>query len=240
MAKTKNEKLELYIRDNLIEDVDLNLKIGEVAIEDAKRRYNIRFTSPELVLGFYGVVWNTFTRTLLSKREKFPEYKINIADVIEIGYTNFGDDGESEKVGSFCPYIYNSDSKKKDYTEVDDNTQSLDRCIQWNSKNIREQVELISDITTDAVKSLNDEISLPAGNREIIVPLFVLIHEAMVTTLTLDMIDSGEEEMEFNFISCYDLKIRKQEDGYDFKFKPNVTMKGDVKSDAINNGNFED
>lgn len=242
MAKeeTKNEKLELYIKDNLIDDVELNMLIANVSMKAAKEKYNIGFTSPELVLGFYGVVFNTIMEALLSKRSDYSEYKINIADVFEIGYTNFGDDDESEKIGGFCPYIYNLDNKKKDYSETDITSTSIDRCVQWNSKNIREQVKLIKDISVHAVKKLNDEINVPIGSNEVVFPLFVLIHEQMVSTLTLDMIDKQENEKEFNFISCYDVKVRKEENGtYTFGYKPNVTMKGSVKSDAINSQNLE-
>ena len=239
--KTKNEKLEMYIKENLIDDVELNLLIAEVSKKAAFEKFNIDFTCPELVLGFYGVVFNTIMEVLLSKRSDNSEYKINIADVIEIGYTNFGDDDESEKIGGFCPYIYNLDNKKKDYSEVDVMASSIDRCVQWNSKNIREQSGLIKDVATLAVKNLHDEITVPIGNSEIIFPLFVLIHEQMVSTLTLTMIDENESEKEFNFISCYDVKVRKEEDGkYTFGYKPNVTMKGSVKSDAINSKNMEE
>ena len=239
--KTQNEKLEMYIKENLIDDVDLNLLIGDVAGKLAFDKFNIKFTSPELVLGFYGVAFNTIMEVLLSKRSDNSEYKINIADVIEIGYTNFGDDDESEKIGGFCPYIYNLDNKKKDYSEVDITATSVDRCVQWNSKNIREQIELIKEISTLAVKNLHDEIAVPVGNNEVIFPLFILIHEQMISTLTLTMIDQNEQEMDFNFISCYDVKVRKEEDGkYTFGYKPNVTMKGSVKSDAINSKNMEE
>ena len=63
--KTKNEKLEMYIKENLIDDVDLNLLIGDVAGKLAFDKFNIRFTSPELVLGFYGVVFSTIMEVLL-------------------------------------------------------------------------------------------------------------------------------------------------------------------------------
>lgn len=237
MAK---KKLEMHIKENLIDDVELNMTIAEVSMKLAKEKYNIGFTSPELILGYYSVVFDTIMETLLSKRSDFSEYKINIANIIEIGYTNYGDDDESEKIGGFCPYIYNLDNKKKDYSEVEENSSSLDRCIQWNSKNITEQVKLIKDISVAAVKNLNDIIDVPVDSHEIIMPLFILIHEQMVSTLTLTMIDSGEEEMDFNFVSCYEVKVRKEEGGsYSFGYKPNVTMKGNVKSDAINDANFE-
>lgn len=230
-------KLDQFEADNLNEDVNENMEIGNLAIDAVYKKYKIKFSSPRLVLAYYNKVYGVIKETLLSKRAKNAEYKINVAGIVEIGYTDGDKNEDLEKMGSFVPYIMQlGESTGLDSEYGDD---SLEKCVQWNSKNVKEQKDIINKISVSAVKVCLDELDLTIGNPEIIIPVWVAIHESMVKLMKLKLTESKEFEIMINFAGCYDVYCRKTEDGTDIEFSPNIEDKLDTKSDIKASSKYE-
>ena len=108
-ADKENVLLKNWYENTVVEDQEDCINIAGMATKECLRRWNIGIGSddePEMVLGFYSVVFATIIDELRNKRSDASEFAINIADVVEIGYDDSTDDGEQEKQGNFCPYIY--------------------------------------------------------------------------------------------------------------------------------------
>ena len=230
-------KLDQFEADNLNEDVNENIEIANHAIDMVYRKYKIKFSSPRLVLGYYNKVYGVIKETLLSKRAKNSEYRINIANIVEIGYTDGDKNEELEKMGSFVPYIMELNGHTNNEEEPGEN--SLEKCVQWNSKNIKEQKKIINEISVNAVKVCSDELDLTIGNPEIIIPVWVTIHEAMVNVMKLKLIDSKSFEIMVNFAGAFDVYCRKTDNGSDIEFSPMIEDKLDTKSDIKSSSKYE-
>ena len=88
----ENELLKNWYENTVVEDQADCIKIAGMATSECLRRWNIGIGSddePEMVLGFYSVVFNTIIDELRNKRSDASEFAINIANVVEIGYDVF-------------------------------------------------------------------------------------------------------------------------------------------------------
>ncbi len=241
MSKKEESKLEEFYKDKILgtDDEPECKKIAEMAIKVLKKNFKIGFTSPELILSFYAKVFDTLFEILISKRNDFNEYRINVADRFEIGYSDAEDDGESEKIGSFVPFMYPINNSKKEFTD-DEESSSVQRCVQWNAMNITEQKSLIDEIASKSVKNMKSDLELQIGSKEIVIPVFITIHEQMIAYLRVAMVDEGVEEKILNFASCFDVISRINDDGdTDIEYAVNIESKLLTKSDEIASSKYE-
>ena len=233
MSKEKNLLIQKWAEENLRDDIEDNNTVAGIAIREISNKFRMVFGSENTVLAFYATVYNSIMEVLLSKREKKSEYDINIADRFVIGYSDAEENDDAEKMGSFVPHIFDLNSGKKSYDNAESKT-TLEACVEWSSKNINECRDIISDISSVALKNLKDEIGLNFGHDEIPIPLFVTIHECLVSYMKLKQKDSGEYEEFINFASCFDIYCRMNEEKEQMiEYSPTVTMKLMTKSDSI-------
>ena len=229
----ENKFIRRWVNDNIIDDVDDNIKIAQLAIRKLNENFSAGFGSPETVLAFYGVTYESIMEVLKEKREKKSSYNINIAGRFEIGYTDSEENEDMEKMGSFVPYIFDKNSNKKTNKNIDEK-KSLEACIEWSSQNLKENPDVIKEISTVALKNLKDKVDLHFGHNEIIIPLFVNIHECLISYLKLKQIENNEYETYINFASCFDVFIRMNEEKEQtVEYCPTITMKLETKSDAM-------
>ena len=230
----ENELLKNWYENTVVEDQADCIKIAGMATSECLRRWNIGIGSddePEMVLGFYSVVFNTIIDELRNKRSDASEFAINIANVVEIGYDDSTDDGEQEKQGNFCPYIYDIGNK----TSVDENPEldAVERCVRWNSKNQQTQKKILSTIATNAVKNLHDLLDVHLGSTEAVFPLFTTIHEQMVLYMKTKQAETGEPEVMINFAGNFDVYCRIVEGGETvIEYSPKPSLKLGIKNDS--------
>lgn len=246
MAKegTSNEKLEKYIEDIISEDMEENLQIAHLAKEELFRVWKVGFDEEEikqedpdsgakLVLGFYSKVYECIMEKLKEKRQADnPSYGIKIADIVLIGYDDDSDDGESEKIGNFCPYISDIPHKKIE-NNFDPEDSSIERCTQWMTENVKEQRKTITDIATKVVKVVGDDINFFISSPTPVFPMFATIHEQLVEWMKLKRAEEDVSEYMINFCGCFDIYARLTEDGEAvIEYSPNPSQKLETKSDA--------
>lgn len=240
---TSNELLEKYIEDIISEDYEENIQIAQLAKSELFRVWKIGFDEEELkeedpdagaklVLGFYSKVYECIMEKLREKRADKSDYGIKIADIVLIGYDDSNDDGESEKVGNFCPYISDMQHKKID-NDFDPEDTSIERCTRWMTENVKEQRKTITDIATNAMKKLSTDIAFHANSPTVIFPMFATIHEQLVEYMKLKRAEEDVSEYMINFCGCFDIYSRLTEDGDSvIEYSPNPSQKLDTKSDA--------
>lgn len=229
----ESKLIKRWVTDNIVDDIEDNIKIAQLAIRKLNDNFSVGFGSPETVLAFYGVVYDSIIEVLKEKREKKSSYNINIAGRFEIGYTDSEENEDQEKMGSFVPYVFDLNSNKVTNKNVEDK-KSLEACIEWSSQNLKENPEVIKEISTKALTNLKDRIDLHLGHYEIIIPLFVNIHECMISYLKLKQAEADEYETYINFASCFDVFVRRNEEKeQNIEYCPTITMKLETKSDAV-------
>lgn len=233
-AEKENELLKTWYENTVVEDQEDCNNIAGMATKECLKRWNIGIGSddePETVLGFYSCVYDTIIDELRSKRGDKNEFAINIADVVQIGYDDSNDDGEQEKQGNFCPYIY--DIGHKTDVDEDPDLDSIERCVRWNSENIKAQKKTLSEIATNAVKNLHEQLDIHLGSPEAIFPVFTTIHEQLVLYMKIKQAESGESEVMINFAGNFDVYCRLIEGGdVVIEYSPKPSQKLGIKSDA--------
>lgn len=233
-ADKENVLLKNWYDDTVVEDREDCNNIAGMASRECLKRWNIGIGTndePEMVLGFYSVVFNTIIDALREKRNDAPEFAINIADVVQIGYDDSVDDGEQEKQGNFCPYIYDL-GKKTDVTE-DPDIDAVERCVRWNSENMKSQKKILSAIATNSVKNLIELLDIHLGSPEAVFPLFTTIHEQLVLYMKTKQAESGDSEVMINFAGNFDVYCRLVDGGETvIEYSPKPSLKLGIKNDS--------
>lgn len=234
MAKeSNNPKIQRWVDDNLVDDKEDNFMIAQIAMRELSKNFRMAFTSPETVLAAYATIYDSIVEVLIDQRENHSSFDIDIAGRFEIGYSDADQDVDMEKMGSFVPHIFDLNSGKKTY-EDKENKKSLELCIEWMSQNVTKNTDIIKKISTVAFKNLKDRIGLHFGQEECCIPVFVNIHECMISYLKLKQEENGEYETTINFASCFDVIVRMTEDKEQIvEYCPSIAMKLTTKSDAV-------
>ena len=228
-----------WINDNIIDDVEENYQIALLSIENIGKKFNALFKDPELLLAFYGLTFESIMDVLIDHRKTHSSYCINMCDRFEIGYTDAEQDDDTEKMGSFVPYIYDCNSGKKTYDNTE-NQRTIEICVSWLSQNCIEQTDIIKTISTKAQEKLKEKIDFHVPRWEIIIPCFIIIHESMLGYLTLKQAESGEYRIMINFAGCYDVFVSLDENkDVVVEYCPTIKAKLDTKSDGIATSRYE-
>lgn len=233
-----NEKVEEWIHEYLIDDVDINLNIADTAREFVFNQFKVDFTDPETVIAFYATVYDSIVDVINKKREKNSSFALNFCNRFEIGYSD-SDDTENEKQGSLAPYIIQLDAPDDDLSIEKQDGKSGDLAVKWNAVNIKEDPDVIDQIMSVANKRLAT-LNLELQYMDLIPGMFAVIHTTAVKELKTifeenykaDDIDTYE--LRVNVFTSFDAFLQKKEDGTTFiQFKPSVSTKQGTKNDGI-------
>lgn len=238
----ENEKLAAWYEDHVVEDFEAIQTIAGMARRQCLESWNIDFIdldeepTDELVAkkvsSFYGIVYDNIIKALAGKRENVPEFAIQFADIVEIGYDNATDDGEMEKSGSFCPFIADLGGSVK--AEFEPDTPSIERCTQWASTKLQGNMKILDEIATSAMTELHEEVNMVIGKSCLIIPLFCTIHDQIVKYMRVLYAEKPDEsEVSINFINAFDIYCRMLENGETaIEYSPKPSQKLAIKSDA--------
>lgn len=234
-----NPKLDAFLRDNFTDDNrEENENAAMLCMEPLVKTFKMDFTDRFTVIAFYTVVFNAINKVILEKRNEFTEYKVNICDRFEIGYTDSKEE-DGEKIGSFNPFMVALDNEPKTFVPI--GTSTVERCAQWVTENVVEQKAILTKIAVEATKDLKELVglNLPESGDCIFGP-FCLIHDNIIQSyikdyeMQYDENDFNTYSLDFNVMaSAYNLRIRKSTDNdLVVEFRPNVSMKQAVKNDG--------
>lgn len=222
-----------YYNENAYEDTDHLLTICDTAANQIYQKFKLDFRQkPELLASVFGKIFETFLKKLEElESNNYSDYEINVCNRLLIGFTTNAND-DDEKAGNFMIYIRHLNSNKKN-EEVDDfDMKASERAVQWNTENITTQTEIIKQISIAAIKNL-ETIEVQLQNSECIMPIFILVYEAIVNYLKIARREADQFEFEINFFSCFFIGARESEDGIDdIYIRPNIDSKLRLKNDA--------
>lgn len=228
-----DKKLELWYRDNVVEDETQCKNVAGMAQEKLLEKFDIGIT-PEQVMAIYCITYDQIIQKLREKREDSPDqFVINIANVVKIGYDNVEDDGESETLGNFNVFIEHVGGTPKSISE-DGSTDSIDACNQWMHANTEEQKKIIETIAAAAIKALSNEVDIVIAEPVVIFPIWVTTHEALVKFVEVARADENSSDYFMNFCNALEIHCQLQEDGTTaIVYKPNISEKLGIKSNVI-------
>lgn len=231
------EKYLAYFDEFATEDIDDVLSICETASKIIFNRFRARFDDPKLLGATFSKIFEAITNKLEALESEYSDFRINICDRLQIGYSTTDDD-DDEKQGNFMVSMFHLNNTKKN-EDVDDPTmKSRERAVQWNTENITEQPELLRAISIDAIEGLKS-IEVQLASSEIIMPIFVTTYEAIVNYLKIKREETNEFEYEINFISCFNIGARESEDGSEIYIRPNIESKLKIKNDNKASSKYE-
>ena len=190
----------------------------------------------DVIMYLYYHTFNSILEILKSKQKDYDEYVINIADRLKIGYTNITDES-AEKQGNFQFKMQHMNLEAHDEPLNEDEKKTLTLCVQWNASNIKEQTELLKDISIRTYETLKAE-GFMLESYELVIPIFAMTHKNLVKYAELKFIDSGEDEYSINVLSLYDILITRDEDNniivsYPAQFDTKHAIKSDVDSEDL-------
>lgn len=228
MSMTNAEK---WFEENIHENEDDLRQIGELAMRSISDRFNLTLNKPELVISLYAITFDTIRNVLKEKQETYPDYSINIADRLEIGYSNY-DNENAEKNGNFMFSIKHLPGKKINNKD-DDTNETIELATQWNAYNITSDIETIQEIAERTIKAIDTKIDLAIGSSELIMPIFITIHEALVSFLTIKRVENGVCEYEINMCGEFDAGVKEDDQANEVVyFIPPVDLRLFMKDDA--------
>ena len=252
-----NEKLAMWIENNVPDDEEereilMNwARLCERAVQD---KLNIGVDNPESYIAIYCIIFDEILARLAQERQTHSEYSIYIADIVEIGYDDAKDDGVTDKVGNFVPYIYDLDGDnfeigKKEINALEGSTAitsdeltSSERCIAWVSAHIQKQKKTLNDIATNAVKTLFEEVQIDLSTPVVVYPIFAICHQQLREYVKLLQHESGKSSEAIDV--CGNFKIYAQMMDKDGKiaveYKPDPAHKLSTKSDVSATASHED
>lgn len=236
MEKSKTTQ---WFVDNVIDDIDELKEIGDLANKMMLDRLSISLTNNMQPIALYGIIFSTICDIVAARENEYSEFAVNIADRLRIGYTTT-DSEDDEKNGNFMVFIQHISNPKNESLDEEESS-SIALCSQWNADNIKVQSELMKEIAIKAKRALGDYINIKIESHEFIIPMFCIIHSAIMNYIALKRADNNVDEYELNIAGLYTVGCCMTEEGdVDFYFIPSISLKLKFKNDLIATGRDED
>ena len=233
------EKYESYFNEICTEDVKDVLMICTTASKRLCDLFKIKIDDPMMVAVIFSKTYETVLKELAALEKEYDSYQISFCDRFCIGYTTNENEAD-EKEGNFMIYI-NHLNVIPTIDEYDAQLSNRERCVQWNTDNIKKQPEELKKIaakTTEALKKL--DISMLSD--EIIIPMFITVYETIIEVLKIRRKEEDKFEFEINFCSCFYISAIEQEDQDTdiINIRSNIHGKLMLKNDALASGKYDD
>jgi hypothetical protein len=245
MARTKAEQ---WFEDNVIENREDLLKVGELANREVFEKLSLDIASPNITIAMYAQVFKALCDVVRSKQDIMEDFELNVAGRLAIGYTTTSSE-DDEKSGNFMVYINHLNSKSADTSIDDDETDTIVLCTQWNAANVKIQADVIKDAAIRGKANLNDNLDIKAANHEFIIPLFCIIHSQLIEYLLARAEELKLTELEINVAGLFTIGVEIHEERdtagniidveRDIYFVPSIDTKLAFKNDAVATGKSE-
>ncbi len=232
------EKYLSYFDEFAKEDKDHIITICETASKFIWERFRARFDDPKLLAVTFSKIYSAFLNKLESLESEYSDFKINICNRLEMGYST-NEDEDDEKQGNFMVFIRHLNTTKKNEENDDPTAKAKERAVQWNTENIIDQPQLLKKISVDAIEALKSE-DINLGTSELIMPIFITTYEAIINYLKIKRHEEDAFEFEINFMSCFYIGARESDDDIDdIYIRPNIEAKLKLKNDTAASSKYE-
>lgn len=189
----------------------------------------------------YAVIfYATFLTILDSIKEKqktYNKFTIEIANSINIGYTN-DDDDSNEKDGNFTPIMEYIGINRKiiDTDRSLDPDKTISNFLKWKELNIKTNVKYYKEIQELAYDRCYKEYRTSPRTSEAMIPLFCIFMDHIVSVLKMKFQEAAGtdiSEVKMNVFGLFDVyySFNSEENQEIIEFKPNIRMKLALKDD---------
>lgn len=214
--------------------------VCDLTARSAETQFNMYLKSGNTEV--YAVVFYATFMTILdfirSKQKTHNNFTIEIANSVNLGYTN-NDDEDNEKVGNFMPImeyisvnrnIVNDNSMTEDSSSVN--------CIKWKELNIKKTADYYKDIQEKTFETLRSEYKTSLRTSEAVIPLFCIFLDNLTNELKHkfnELKDTGISEVSINCLGLFDIYYSFDEETNTeiLEYQPNITMKLKLKQDDV-------
>jgi hypothetical protein len=213
--------------------VKYNRKVAELAARECKAKFNIGFEGEDgiqSILAIYSFAISAIFEELSTFRSKRDEFEIHIGEIVAFGYDNSKDDGESEKLGNFCPTMKNLENGVE--LQREGGEASMDLCTKWTSANIKDMQKTWDNIAERTLELLAKEVDLHLGTPWAIIPIVAVVQTQLCGFAKCKREDNGDTQFKFLFAAIINVIASLQEDGSTLvEFMPTQNIKLGIKSD---------
>lgn len=233
----KKPKTQIWFEENVHENEKELLEIGELANRMLHEKISLGLANPMTTIASYGTIFDTITKYIKEKEDEWDDFCVNIADRIRIGYTTT-DSEDDEKPGNFMVFIQHVENTSNDESLDEDEDDTIVLCTQWNAANIKEQANIVKEISSLAKKNLSEILNLKTESSEFVIPLFCIIHSCLINYLQVKKKELDVSEYELNVAGFFTIVIRETDDAENkIEYIPSVPLKLFIKDDAKATGN---
>lgn len=226
-------KSQNWFEKNCKEDQQDIAVIAGICEKELFDKLSITVKSEDIIMATYGVIFNTIMNYVKEQQDTCDTYSINIADRLEVGYTN-RDDESQEKVGNFMIYMKCLEGASQEQEIDEEESRSIELAAQWNAANITSNIEAIKEISQRAYKALDEEVDISLGSLELVMPIFCIIQESICSYVNIKRVELDEEEYEVNICNlCYvGSQVDEEANAYTY-MRPTVAGKREFKNDKV-------
>lgn len=237
MAETQSTK---WFEENVADNRDELIAIGEIANQLLFKNISLGLTNPMTTIAIYAKIFDVICDAVVEKEDDYSDFVLNVANRFNIGYTTTENE-DDEKAGNFMCFIQHIDEPHSDAPIDENENDTIQLCVQWNATNVKTQSEILKEIMARGKKQLSDLLNIKAESIEYILPMFCIIHEAIVTYVKNKFIENKDElsEYEINVAGLYTIGVQDIEGVPNIYYVPSISLKLKFKNDAIATGSEE-
>lgn len=185
---------------------------------------------------FYGT-FLTILDWLKTKQKTYNQFSIEIAESINIGYTNNTDEN-NEKVGNFMPIMEYIGVNRNIINSYDSNDEyrTSNNCIRWKELNIKKNIESYKEIQETAFDRLIKEFHTDLRTSEAVIPLFCIFMDNISSIIRFKYQEAdgtNVSEVTMNVLGLFDVyySFDAESNQEIIEFQPNIRMKLALKND---------
>ena len=241
----KNEpKKETFVtrwfKDYAVNNRDDLKTVCDMTARDAEEQFKMRLKSGNTEV--YAVVFYATFKCILdfikTKQKTYNNFTIQIANSINIGYTN-NDDEDNEKVGNFMPLIeYISVNRSiVDDSPMEEDTTAINY-IKWKELNIKKTAEYYKEIQNNTYELLRTEYKTSLRTAEAVFPLFGCFMDNITNLLKFkykEMEGTKISEIQMDILGLFTIfySYDSEEDNEVIEMQPDIFTKLYLKNDDV-------
>lgn len=263
-GKKKDTFASRWFKDYAVNNADELRIVCELTARSLYDQFTLRVktnNSEILAVSFYATFMEIM-RYLQTKENKYKNYTIQIANSINIGYSN-NDDENNEKVGNFMPimeyinvnqplcHYEQQESYRRLIDDLKDDKSLSDKDIQdkiektlvsmycdWENANMKTNAEVFSQLKVSAFNKLKSDYHISLRSTEAVFPIFGTFMDNIVYVLKekyKEAYGTDVSEVSINVLGLFDAFYSYDEDADQevIEFAPNIRMKLALKNDSI-------
>ena len=231
----KESKSLTWFNENVVENQEDILMVSELAARVIEDKLRIGLTSkPHIPMIMYCKVIEACFEVIKEKSVKFDELKINLANRLEIGFSNIRDD-DAEKQGNFGVHINHIPLSKPKHIDEDEDDNTIELCTKWNAVNVVSNPEIIRTISVKAKDLIETATGIKLQDAEMVMPIFCLTHDQLISYINIKLTESKDDSFELNIGGLFDIGISfdpESDDDVVIYYLTSVSSRLEPKNDA--------